>query len=113
FFQQARSRILSADVLVLNHTLFFTLLGSAEEEQQHGILFKNDFVVFDEAHTVEPVASRHIGVGVSSGQVRFSLQRLWNPRTEKGLLALLRQGPGVKHVSEVLETADIFYQHIE
>ena len=27
FFQRARSRILSSDVLVLNHTLFFTLLG--------------------------------------------------------------------------------------
>src|SRR6516225_10775897 len=27
FFQRARQRILSADVLVLNHTLFFTLLG--------------------------------------------------------------------------------------
>ena len=27
FFQRARNRILSSDVLVLNHTLFFTLLG--------------------------------------------------------------------------------------
>ncbi len=27
FYQQARSRMLAADVLVLNHTLFFTLLG--------------------------------------------------------------------------------------
>ena len=49
FFQRARSRILSADVLVLNHTLFFTLLGGVEEEPEGGILFKNDFVIFDEA----------------------------------------------------------------
>ena len=27
FFQRARNRILSSDVVVLNHTLFFTLLG--------------------------------------------------------------------------------------
>src|SRR5213594_2688705 len=32
FFQRARSRILSADVLVLNHTLFFTLLGGIDKE---------------------------------------------------------------------------------
>src|SRR5258706_15744877 len=53
FFQRARKRILSADVLVLNHTLFFTLLGGLDEEVEGGILFKNDFVIFDEAHQVE------------------------------------------------------------
>ncbi|MEY2408506.1 MAG: ATP-dependent helicase DinG [Verrucomicrobiota bacterium] len=113
FFQRARSRILSADVLVLNHTLFFTLLGGVDEEPANGVLFKNDFVIFDEAHTVEQVASRHIGLGVSSGQVRFSLQRLWNPRTEKGLFALLRQGPGVKLVAEVIHEAEDFFRKIE
>ena len=81
-----RNRILSADVLILNHTLFFTLLGGVDEEQEGGILFKNDFVIFDEAHTMESVASRHIGLSVSSSQVRWSLNRLWNPKTEKGLL---------------------------
>jgi len=113
FFQRARSRILSADVLVLNHTLFFTLLGGVEEEQEGGVLFKNDFVIFDEAHTVEQVAARHIGVSVSSGQVRYSLQRLWNPRTEKGLLALLRQGPSVKLVADVLKQSDDFFHEVE
>jgi len=48
FFQRARNRILSSDLLVLNHTLFFTLLGGLSEEQESGILFKNDFVIFDE-----------------------------------------------------------------
>src|SRR2546427_1999706 len=96
FFQRARNRILSADVLVLNHMLFFTLLGGIDEEMDGGILFKNDFVIFDEAHNVERVASRHIGLSVSSGQMRYALQRLWNPRTEKGLLATLRKGATAK-----------------
>jgi len=91
FFQRARNRILSSDVLVLNHTLFFTLLGGVDEDIAGGILFKNDFVIFDEAHQMERVASRHIGLSVSSGQVHYALNRLWNPRTEKGLLATLRQ----------------------
>ena len=113
FFQRARGRILAADVLVVNHTLFFTLLGGVEEEMEGGILFKNDFVIFDEAHTMEGVASRHIGLSVSSGQVRYSLNRLWNPRTEKGLLATLRQGNAVKLVSEILKESDKFFDNVE
>jgi ATP-dependent DNA helicase DinG len=113
FFQRARNRILSSDVLVLNHTLFFTLLGGIDEEMDGGILFKNDFVIFDEAHTVEQVASRHIGLSVSSGQMRYALNRLWNPRTEKGLLATLRKGNAVKLAADILAEADKFFENVE
>ena len=113
FFQRARNRILSSDVLVLNHTLFFTLLGGLDEEQEGGILFKNDFIIFDEAHQMESVASKHIGLSVSSGQMRYALNRLWNPRTEKGLLATLRQGPAVKLVAELLKESDAFFANVE
>jgi len=113
FFQRVRNRILSADVVILNHTLFFTLLGGVDEEMEGGILFKNDFVIFDEAHTMESVASRHVGLSVSSGQVRYSLNRLWNPKTEKGLLATLRQGKAVKLVADILSEADKFFENVE
>jgi ATP-dependent DNA helicase DinG len=113
FFQRARNRILSSDVLVLNHTLFFTLLGGVDEEAEGGILFRNDFVIFDEAHHMEHVASRHIGLSVSSGQVRYALHRLWNPRSEKGLLATLRKGAAVKLVAELLKEADGFFANVE
>jgi ATP-dependent DNA helicase DinG len=112
FFQQARSRILAADVLVLNHTLFFMHLGGLEEELKGGILFKNDFVVFDEAHTVEKVASRHIGLSVSSAQLRYGLHRLWNPQTKKGLLAVLRRGKE-NLVTDVLKEAEKFFAAVE
>jgi len=113
FFQRARNKILSSDVLVLNHTLFFTLLGGIDEEIEGGILFKNDFVIFDEAHQMEQVASRHIGLSVSSGQVRYALNRLWNPRTEKGLLGTLHKGAAVKLVADLLKEADEFFQNVE
>ena len=113
FFQRARNRILSSDVVVLNHTLFFMLLGGLEEEIAGGILFRNDFVIFDEAHQMERVASKHIGLSVSSGQVRYGLHRLWNPRTEKGLLATLRKGTAVKLVAELLREADAFFAGVE
>jgi len=112
FFQQARSRILAADVLVLNHTLFFTLLGTQEEEAGGGVMFRNDFVVFDEAHTVERVASSHIGIRISSAQLRYGLQRLWNPNTRKGLLAVLRRGKE-NLVEEALKESDKFFAAVE
>jgi ATP-dependent DNA helicase DinG len=114
FFQRARQKILSADVLVLNHTLFFTLLNGVDEEQSgDGVLFKNDFVIFDEAHTVEQVAARHVGLSVGGGQLRYALQRLWNPRTEKGLLSILRKGDAVSAVADALGQADVFFHAVE
>src|SRR5688572_21678024 len=113
FFQRARKRILASDVLVLNHTLFFTLLGSAAEEVEGGILFRNDFVIFDEAHTVEQVASRHIGVSISENQFRYTLQRLWNPKTEKGLLGTMRKGKAAGMVADALEHGAEFFHEVE
>jgi ATP-dependent DNA helicase DinG len=113
FFQRARGRILSADVLVLNHTLFFMHLGGLEDDAKEGVLFKNDFVIFDEAHTLENVASRHIGVSLSSAQVRYALHRLWNPRTEKGLLSVLRQGGTVRLASDLLQESEGFFGAVE
>jgi ATP-dependent DNA helicase DinG len=52
FYQQQRKRLLTADVVVMNHTLFFLNLGGLgeAEENETGYLFANDFVIFDEAH---------------------------------------------------------------
>jgi ATP-dependent DNA helicase DinG len=62
---------------------------------------------------MESVASKHIGLSVSSGQVRYALQRLWNPRTEKGLFATLRQGGSVRLVADLLKEADQFFGRVE
>ena len=90
---------------------FFMHLGGLEEEMDGGILFKNDFAIFDEAHTVEKVASRHIGLSVSSAQLGYGLQRLWNPQTKKGLLTLLHRGRE-KLVTEY-EGAEKFFAAVE
>ena len=118
FFQRARSRILSADVLVLNHSLFFSLLdddGCEDDEpnKDGGVLFKNDFVILDEAHNIGQVASRHIGLSVSGGQVRFNLQRLWNPKTSKGLLGLLREAKATRSVEDASVAMEQFFGELE
>ncbi|MEM9445148.1 MAG: helicase C-terminal domain-containing protein [Verrucomicrobiota bacterium] len=115
FYQQARKRILNAQVVVMNHHLFFTYLGGIDDEthSREGYLFPNDFVIFDEAHNVEATAARHIGLSVSSGQFRYLLQRLYHPRTRKGLLPAVRQSALEKMVVESLDQVDLFFGQLE
>ncbi|MCA9268082.1 MAG: helicase, partial [Planctomycetales bacterium] len=80
----ARRRMQNAQLLVVNHALFFSDL--ALRRIGVNILPQYDAVIFDEAHTVEAVAGDHLGLGVTSGQVEWLLAKLYNDRTNKGLL---------------------------
>lgn len=111
FYQAMRRRVLAADVVVLNHALFFTLLGGMVDldERGHGVLFAKDFVILDEAHTIEDVASRHIGLEISQLGLRRALQRLYNPRSKKGLFQAMKNGPACRAVAELIPKADAFF----
>jgi ATP-dependent DNA helicase DinG len=111
FYQSARRRAQSAQVLVLNHTLFFTLLGDPDDEGL-GYLFPDDFVIFDEAHTVEQVASRHLGFSLSQYGLRQSIQRLYNPRTRKGLLQQARHTEAISTAADLLPEIDRFFDSL-
>src|SRR5256714_2909269 len=115
FYQQARKRLLVSDVIVINHTLLFMLLGSPDQQEgrESGYLFPNDFIIFDEAHTVEQVASRQIGYGVSQYGLRSTIQRLYNPRTRKGLFTVMRDAAGVRLTADLVDRADQFFAAIE
>lgn len=123
FYQRARRRMESADVVVMNHTLFFMNLSAQAasrgpgnpdraKEPEPGYLFANDFVIFDEAHTLESVAGRQIGMAVSQYGLRYGLQRLYNPKTKKGLFQVMRRADGVREVSEALEKVDAFFDAV-
>ena len=114
FFQQARKRLLAADVIVANHTLLFMLLGTPDEqeERESGFLFPNDFIIFDEAHTVEQVASRQIGITVSQYGLRSTIQRLYNARTKKGLFTVTRDAQGVTLAASLADEVDRFFDAI-
>src|SRR6266404_6327253 len=115
FYQQARKRLLAADLIVLNHTLLFILLGSPDmqEERESGFVFPNDFIIFDEAHTVEQIASRQIGPVVSQYGLRSTLQRLYNARTRKGLFTVMRDAVGVRLAAELIDEVDKFFSAVE
>src|SRR5213596_92131 len=115
FFQQARKRLLAADVIIVNHTLLFMLLGAPIEQEQResGYLFPNDFIIFDEAHTLEQTASRQIGIGVSQYGLRSTIQRLYNVRTRRGLFTVMRDATGVRLAADLVDELDRFFAAIE
>ena len=84
FYYAARRRMAHAQVLVVNHALFFADL--ALRRGGASLLPNHDVVIFDEAHMAESVAGDHLGIGVSSGGVERVLSKLHNDRTHRGLL---------------------------
>ncbi|MEM7698664.1 MAG: helicase C-terminal domain-containing protein [Verrucomicrobiota bacterium] len=115
FYQEVRKQVIDADVLVLNHTLFFTLLGGQPEfsEGGEGFLFPNDFLIFDEAHTLEPVAAKQLGISISHTGIRFELHRLFNPKTKKGLFAATGDAEGRRLTMALLDELDEFFDRVE
>jgi hypothetical protein len=74
WYQSARRKVAEADVVVMNHTLFFTLLSSNEETlpEDGNFLFPRDFVILDEAHTIENIAAKAFGTcGVVLGDEKL------------------------------------------
>ena len=86
FYYAARRRVQNSQILIVNHALFFSDL--ALRAQGGGILPKYDSVIFDECHTIEAVAGEHLGLQISNSQVDYTLRKLYNPRTEKGILVV-------------------------
>lgn len=114
FFQEARKFAQGARVLVVNHSLFFSLLNPEEEmlENESGFLVPNDFVIFDEAHTLEAVAAKSLGIRLSQAGLRFDIQRLYHPKTGKGLLKYAQASEAMDCAKNVLDEADEFFENI-
>ena len=72
FVFKMRRRASEADVVVVNHHLFFAdlaLRSSSAGDTGAAVLPRYDAVVFDEAHAVEEVATEHFGAQLSSYRV--------------------------------------------
>lgn len=85
FYYKDRKRAQHAQLLIVNHALFFSDL--ALRRAGVSMLPDYDVVVLDEAHTVEAVAADHLGIRLTSGQFDYQLSRLYSDRTHKGLLS--------------------------
>jgi ATP-dependent DNA helicase DinG len=115
FYQRARARVRSAQVIVVNHALLFSLInaggaraeGAAEEAP--GVLFPGDFVVLDEAHTITEVAEESFGLGISSVGIERTLKHLYNPRTRRGVLSKHATAEFRQKIADTIDASAQFF----
>jgi ATP-dependent DNA helicase DinG len=113
FYQKAKYRIATSDVVIVNHHLFFTLFNGVKNVSEEGYLYKNDFLIFDEAHTLETVASEHIVPALSREMLKYHLLRLYNDKKKKGFLLSFPSLHILPVVQNLLEINQYFFQSVK
>jgi len=112
FYQRAKARLREAQVIIVNHSLLFALLaigGSRGDGASRGVLFPDDFVVLDEAHTVPEVATGHFGLSLSSFGFDRLLKSLYHPDKKRGLLHRWGSAAEQLLVADTLEASAQFF----
>ncbi len=109
FFYNARRAMEGAHLLIVNHHLYFSDLSLRDEHA--AILPAHDVVVFDEAHTLEDVATDHLGTSISEAQVRYWLDGLWS-RKGKGLLAQEPYAFAREQAEHAREMSEHFWKNV-
>jgi len=110
FYFKARKQMSGAHILVVNHSLFFSDLALRREGAS--LLPDYKVVIFDEAHTLEDVASDHLGIQVGRGSVEYLLNKLYNRRSQRGLLAHVGSNEAVTQVERARLASDQFFGSI-
>jgi ATP-dependent DNA helicase DinG len=110
FLMKARAAIREADLLVVNHHLFFSDLSL--RTRGGAILPESGLAVLDEAHQVENVASEHLGLRLSQSMFEYWLRRLYVPDTGKGLLGVLKKSEAAHSVTQLYEGLERFFHDV-
>lgn len=114
-YRRARARIEKANLIIVNHSLLFAHIaagGAGEKGAARGILFPDDFLVLDEAHTAPEVATEHFGLRVSGYGLDHFLKTLYNPARKRGLLK--RHGTTREQmlVADCIDSAAMFFEFV-
>jgi ATP-dependent DNA helicase DinG len=111
FYFKARKQMFGANLLIVNHALFFSDLALRREGAS--LLPDYKVVIFDEAHTLEDVASDHLGIQISRGSIDYILNKLHNPRHRRGLFVHLNSSEGINQTEATRTACENFFLSIE
>ena len=110
FYFRARRRVHHADILVVNHALFFSDLNLRRSGAS--ILPDYDVAILDEAHTLENVAGNALGLDASNTQITYLLNKLYNDRTNRGLLVHFGLLKLQEMVREIRHDSESFFNQV-
>ncbi len=110
FVTRARKRAEAADVVVVNHHLFFADLALKQREGARGagVLPAYEAVIFDEAHAIEDVAADWFGSAVSSHRIEDLVRDAGVALEEKDPV----RGTLLAHATRVKFHADAFFEDV-
>ncbi len=113
FYNKAKLIQDKADILVINHHLFFANLISGGN-----VLPNFEAVVFDEAHTLENVATEYLGIEISNFKIDYFLDSIYNPKSGQGFLKVIRKiseekADNIKEsIYKLRTTSDLFFSEL-
>jgi len=112
FWQAAKRRMMSGNILVVNHALFFSDLALRMAGVNY--LPKYDVVILDEAHTIEDVAASHFGLNISEHRLNYQLRTLYDPKRGRGLLSTHGAyiNDAISAVIEIHQRMDGFFERV-
>jgi ATP-dependent DNA helicase DinG len=114
FYFKARRQLHQANVLIVNHALYFTDLMLRSLGRDVGILPKYRVVIFDEAHNIEDVAADHLGLSITRGQAEYLLNRIFHERkgAAHGLLSLHLDDEALVQVGKARHATEDFFSSV-
>ena len=119
FYFKARRGLQKANLLIVNHALFFLdLFVRGQGDAERGILPKYQVAILDEAHTLEDVAAEHLGLQITRGQIEYLLNKLLHERNTArgsslhGLFSTHGDGAAVDQVYKVRQETERFFQNL-
>lgn len=107
FYFKARRAAYGANLLIVNHALFFSDL--ALRRAGSALLPDYQAVIFDEAHTLEDVAADHLGLQVSQTGVEYLLNQILAPRANRGVLFAHGDPESFSAVEATRQAAERFF----
>jgi Rad3-related DNA helicase/REP element-mobilizing transposase RayT len=112
FWQAAKRRMHSGNLLIVNHALFFSDLALRMAGVNY--LPKYDLAILDEAHTVEDVAGQHFGLKISEATIRYNLRTLYDTRRGKGVLSTHGScaNDAIRDIVDLNDVIDDFFERI-
>ena len=104
FSEAARERAQHADLVIVNHALYFADLG-LRERRDRGVLPDHDVVIFDEAHRLEDIAASWLGGRVSGSLVHRLVRDIERASNQAGSPLPARQLDRVERATTSLLAA--------
>jgi len=110
-FQKARREWTNSTVLVMNHYLFFSNLMMGKS-----YLPKFDVVIFDEAHSIEGIATDQLGFDVNYNQVMDIISRFYKKDRKSNIISriskVLLRKRAIKKIEEIKTKASFFFEKL-